>query len=112
MNIRDSRDAFANAIKSNKLSDNELSHNYAGKYMYMYSSEDSKIDYFKHCDTIEYLKVSVNQESQNYQDYDIYDYVKKFNLTPAEVNSDYWKENPNHQPLFCMEGMIYGVRVK
>lgn len=55
MNIQiiDSKQAFEDAIKSKRLSNKPSSRKYAGKYMYMGTSEGFHL--FKHIDTREYL---------------------------------------------------------
>lgn len=54
---RDPKHAYDNAIKLSVLSANESAENYAGHYMYMYSADGS--DFFKHCDTRQYIEVKV-----------------------------------------------------
>lgn len=58
MKIRDSQEAFNNALNNEKLVHNENESNFVGLYMYMYS--DDKYDYFKHIETREYIKVLNN----------------------------------------------------
>lgn len=63
MFIRDSQQAFRNAIATEKLSGIPGTHNYAALYMYMGSepqvgTEDQWTDLFKHIETREYLRVA------------------------------------------------------
>ncbi len=51
--FRNSQKAFEDAIRTDTLSDNPESDNYAGKFMYMYSH--SGYDYFKNKMTREYI---------------------------------------------------------
>ena len=55
--FRPSDDAFKNAIESGNLSENKNKKNYAGNFMYMYSSEMCNTDYFKNVNTREYIQV-------------------------------------------------------
>jgi len=60
--IRDHEIAFQQAIAQGHLTDNENDTNYAGNFMYMNSEHiESRldIDYFKHSNTREYLKIHV-----------------------------------------------------
>ena len=57
LKFRDAKEAFSNAIEKEVLSEDETQENFAGNYMYMYSSDDLKIDYFKHINTREYIEV-------------------------------------------------------
>ena len=55
-------EAFNHAIANDYLTDNENDTNYAGNFMYMNSEHiESRldIDYFKHSNTREYLKIHV-----------------------------------------------------
>jgi hypothetical protein len=47
--------AFEDAIRSGRLSDDKAAHNYAGRYMYM-GTDGKGVDLFKHTMTREYLK--------------------------------------------------------
>jgi hypothetical protein len=54
--IRSSKEAFEKAIENKILSKDPIVKNYAGKYMYMYSDKENKIDKFKHIDTRKYIE--------------------------------------------------------
>lgn len=56
---QDAHERFKKAIKDGRLSNDQKAENFAGNYMYMGTSTDSKgieTDTFKHCDTRQYLK--------------------------------------------------------
>lgn len=55
--FRNPNEAFDDAIRSGALSTSPEAKNYAGKYMYMNSGYDGKVDSFKHIDNREYLRV-------------------------------------------------------
>ena len=59
VNLRNASEAFDNAVDTGALSDNPSSATapFAGNFMYMYSTP--RLDYFKHIDTREYLKVAI-----------------------------------------------------
>ena len=54
MQLRDSTEAFEKAITSGRLSDQQQLPTYAGRFMYM-GTTDSGRDLFKNIDTREYL---------------------------------------------------------
>jgi hypothetical protein len=56
----DSKEAFTNAINTDKLSGDIGSENYAGHYMYMHSYKGT--DHFKHSMTKNYMEVSNNHQ--------------------------------------------------
>ena len=51
--FRDPDAAFESAIRRGRLSEDERSRNYAGRYMYMFTDEHGK-DMFKNCETRRY----------------------------------------------------------
>jgi len=53
----DAQEAFRNAIRAGKLSENPQAENYAGRFMYMHSEADAAgyFDVFKNRDTRRYL---------------------------------------------------------
>ncbi len=53
MTFRDSRQAFDDAIKANRLSTDPREPNYAGLYMYMHTDDDGH-DAFKNIETRRY----------------------------------------------------------
>ena len=58
--MRNAKKAFNNAITTGHLSETKTSDwtdNFAGNWMYMYSSEDLKTDYFKNITTRNYIEV-------------------------------------------------------
>ena len=55
MEMRDSQEAFDHAIKVGVLSIMPTANNHVGDYMYMYSEKE--VDFFKHVDTREYIRV-------------------------------------------------------
>lgn len=59
MLILDAQQCFEDAIKCGKLSDVEHATNYAGNYMYTYSTADHHA--FKHRDTRAYVFVDRNE---------------------------------------------------
>jgi hypothetical protein len=55
------KDAFEEAIKEGRLSEDKNAWNWAGHYMYMGPTMDGKADAFKHIDTRQYLPlVAIN----------------------------------------------------
>ena len=55
MTFRDPQEAFADAIKSGRLSADPKAENYAGHYMYMHTETTVRGDLFKHTLTRRYL---------------------------------------------------------
>ena len=58
LNYRDPKTAFDNAIRLKALNTNPKSNRFAGNWMYMYSSDDGNIDYFKNILYRNYIEVS------------------------------------------------------
>ncbi len=58
-NYKDSQKAFETAIKLKELNTDPKSERYAGNWMYMHSSLDGTIDYFKNILYRNYIEVSL-----------------------------------------------------
>ena len=59
-------------------------------------------------------KTQIQPQVKKNQEYDIEGYMKEFGYTVKDLKTDdFWSKLPkNHQPLMCMEGMIYGFLVR
>ena len=53
-------------------------------------------------------------EQKPNQEYSMDNYLKEFGFTIEDCkDGSIWEKMPdNHQPLMCMEGMIYGILVR
>jgi len=49
---------------------------------------------------------------QKPKEHTILEYLEKVNKKKEELSSIYWNNNPNHQVVYCAEGLPYAVRIK